>query len=228
MISDFNYIFENCQIEKVIEHKDLGVIFENNLSFNKHITQISNNAYRSLGCVKRFAKGFTLNSKKTLFCSLVRSQIEYASQIWSPYTSNQIDMIERIQKNFTIWALDIARDPSTFRYPSYDLRIEALNLKKLTRRRTEAAIFLMYELLTRNMDAQIIYNNIRFNQSQRQSRNRELLKIDTFSTNFAMMQPIVRLSRVFNKISYVMFEENNKNTFKRKILSLNDEIIGIY
>lgn len=216
-ISVFPYTFANNQIEKVSEHKDLGVVFDQKLSFKNHIDFVSNNAMQSLGCIKRFARGFTLQSKKNLFFSLVLSKIEYACQIWSPYYAGQMKMIESIQGNFSIWALELQRDPITFKYPSYDIRLEVLNMKKVSRRHTESAILCMYDLLTRNLDAPIIYNKIVFNQNPRNLRQTDLIQIDTYFSRFATMQPLIRMSRAFNKISNYLQLTNSRASFKSKI-----------
>ena len=74
------YFINNIQLENVTFYKDLGIIFENNLLFNKHIL----NAYTS-------------------YC---RPILEYASIIWSPFSKvskcrSLIDQIERVQRLFT-------------------------------------------------------------------------------------------------------------------------------
>lgn len=226
--SIFNYKFAETIIDVVHEHKDLGVFFEKDFAFGRHIDVILSNGNRSLGCVKRFAKGFNLEPKKLLYFSLVRSQIEYACQIWAPYTIKHVDLFEKIQKSFTIWALEIRRDPITFKYPPYCLRNEALNMKTLMRRRAEASLIFMYDLITEKLDAPWLLNTLTFNNGRRQTSNMELIKIETFATRYAMMQPMTRLSRLFNKIAKFLFETNTRAHFKAQIYKVDDQLILPY
>ena len=66
------------QIQKVNEEKDLGVIFDDNLIFNKHIGSKVKIANRNLGLI---FKNFTFMNKEIflqLYKSMVRPHLEYA------------------------------------------------------------------------------------------------------------------------------------------------------
>ena len=76
--------------------RDLGIYFDNKLSFNNHINIIHDACIRTLGCPDfKNAKTLIL-----LYYSLIRSKLEFASLIWDPHQSNQINKIERVQKKF--------------------------------------------------------------------------------------------------------------------------------
>ena len=68
-------------LEKVKEFKDLGLLTNNGLSWNSHIDMITAMANRMLGLIKRTYMDLKDESTlKTLYCSLVRSNLEY----WIP------------------------------------------------------------------------------------------------------------------------------------------------
>lgn len=102
-------------------------------------------------------------------------------------------MIEAIQKNFTIWALELTRDPITYKYPPYDQRLEILNMEKLTRRMANAAIFFIYDILTEKLDAPILRNCIVINDNPRNLMGRELIFIETYNRKYLMMLPSIFL-----------------------------------
>ena len=61
-------------ISKVCTHKDLGITISSNLSWESHYTFILAKAYKTLGLLWRsFSSNITIQSKKQLYLSLVRS-----------------------------------------------------------------------------------------------------------------------------------------------------------
>ena len=67
-------------IEKVANEKDLGVITDSKLTFRDHIASKSNLANRNLRIIFRtFTEMFV-----TLYKTLVRPHLEYATVVWSP------------------------------------------------------------------------------------------------------------------------------------------------
>ena len=114
-------------LEEVMEFKDLGVLANNSLSWNSHIDKlkVSPKANKMLGLIKRTCndhKDTTI--LKTLYCFLVRSNLEYCSVVSSPFTQRNIDKLERIQCKATKFILK-SNEP-------YDVRLSKLSLKLLT------------------------------------------------------------------------------------------------
>jgi hypothetical protein len=78
---------------------DLGVIMDSKVSFTGHIELRLERFWQCFGFVKRsfceFRDPYTL---KTLYVSLVRPKLEYASCVWRLFYGAHIDRIERVQK----------------------------------------------------------------------------------------------------------------------------------
>ena len=69
------------------ELRDLGVYFDEKISFNKHIDIIVAKAYSMLGFMKRICYEFTDPLRvalKSVYFAYVRSHLEYGSVIWHP------------------------------------------------------------------------------------------------------------------------------------------------
>ena len=103
---DSAYTLNGSQIMSVLTEKDLDVHVSTNLSWNNHIDVIISKANKMLGMIKSTCTNQC--DQKTLiiwYKSLVRSQLEYASQVWSPYTKEKITTLERVQRRATKFIL---------------------------------------------------------------------------------------------------------------------------
>ena len=91
----------NYKLQNVNSTKDLGVIIDNKLTFNEHISEKIKKANCMLGLIKRNFKYLDEKTFISLYKSLVRSQLEYATSVWFPYKKGLINEIESIQKRAT-------------------------------------------------------------------------------------------------------------------------------
>ena len=74
----------NIKITKTDLERDLGVLIDKNLNFSQHIISKVNIANRNLGMISRTFTYMNKNMFLTLYKSLVRPHLEYASVIRSP------------------------------------------------------------------------------------------------------------------------------------------------
>ena len=81
--------------------RDLGVIVDEKLRFEEHISEKINKAYSMLGIIKRNFKYLDSKSFVMLYKSMVRNYLEYAVSVWSPSKKGVIEMIEKVQKRAT-------------------------------------------------------------------------------------------------------------------------------
>jgi hypothetical protein len=114
--------------------KDLGIITNNSLNFSMHCHKIVNTAYHRVNLLLR---AFSYSNRETL-CNLytvyVRPLLEYCSPIWSPYTLQDIDLIENVQRYFT------RRLPCLSQY-TYPERLLITGLQSLEIRDYEMTVF---------------------------------------------------------------------------------------
>ena len=78
-----------------------------------------------------------ITTLRTLFCALVRSQLEYCTVVWSPQTARNINKLEKIQTRATKFILKTDDD--------YDTRRKQLNLLSLEDRRFLFDVLFLYK-----------------------------------------------------------------------------------
>lgn len=98
---EYNYIMNNQTLDCKQEMKYLGVWFDCQLAFIKHIDEVCKSAAGTLGFIVRKSKHFSAAATtECLLYSLVCSRMEYAAAIWNLiYTGHKLKL-ERIQRSF--------------------------------------------------------------------------------------------------------------------------------
>jgi len=76
---------------------DLGVCFDNNLTFREHMSEKINKVYSVLDIIKI---NFIYMDEHTFI--LLYEAIEFANSVWCPYKLGDIKEIKKVQKRATI------------------------------------------------------------------------------------------------------------------------------
>lgn len=216
-----HYAIGAIELERVSEICDLGVTIDSKLRFNKHISIITAKAWSTLGFIRRHAADFTdIHALKTLFCALVRSILEYAAPVWSPYHLTQNIQMERVQKCFVRFALRHLpwRDPENL--PCYPDRCKLIGLDILSARRVKLQQLFIFDVISGNMACPSILAEIPLYVPPRALRSVPFLAIPAHSTTYGQNNPFTSCLRVFNNVS-VLFEFNmSKTVFKNRLRNL--------
>ena len=85
--------------ESLYSFKLLGVWLTNNLSWDIHVDKILKKANSRIYAL-RLSKKAGLSPLKIvhIYCTVIRSQLEYASPVWSALPKTLSDIIESVQK----------------------------------------------------------------------------------------------------------------------------------
>jgi hypothetical protein len=90
------------------------------------IDRTSKKAKQTLGFLRRNIKVKSQFIKSIAYQTLVRPQLEYGSEVWSPQTKIQIDQIENVQRRAARW-IQLDYDQTS----SITDMLHSLNLQKL-------------------------------------------------------------------------------------------------
>ena len=130
---------QTVAIERVDTFKLLGVIFSSDLTWGKHVDYIVTKASRRLYVIYQLIRaGIPVADAIVVYCSLIRSILEYACQVWHcGLTKSQSDDIENVQRR----CLRII-----FRELSYKDALQITELDLLSIRREKSVIKLFNEI----------------------------------------------------------------------------------
>ena len=92
------YTFCGQTLTSVYSHCYLGIHLSNTLNWTNQTKVASTKAQQTLGVIRRNLNKCPTHIKAVAYTSLVRPILEYASAAWEPQSQNNINSLERIQR----------------------------------------------------------------------------------------------------------------------------------
>lgn len=196
----YEYKINKLPISRVTEMKDLGVVFDAQLTFKMHIAEISNRAAKMYGFMVRSCRLFkNIHCIKILYISFVRSILEYCSVIWNPYYEIHKQGIERIQNKFLRYIY--YKETGIYQLHIPKLKImKTYNLKGLESRRIILSILLLHKLLNNQINNPNLLSLIKINVPTHRTRNPLTLHVERACTNYYKNSPVITMCRLYNQI----------------------------
>ena len=88
---------DNTILQIVVAHRHLGVILTSNNKWNKYIDSIIASASKQLSYLRKVKCRFSKDILRKLYCTYIRPQFEYASEVWDGCTQTDANRLEQIQ-----------------------------------------------------------------------------------------------------------------------------------
>jgi hypothetical protein len=109
---------------------------------------------------------------KSLYVSLVRSKLEYASCVSMPYQNGRIARLERVQEKFILYALCRLRWMNMNLLPPYESRFKLLHLGTLCRRREISSVMFVRDVLCARIDSSSLLGMLALTANPHRTRSR--------------------------------------------------------
>jgi hypothetical protein len=216
----FNYAINSEQLERLDVMRDLGVIIDNKLSWNDHVTTILAKAKRVMGLIKR-SIGYKapVSVKRTLYLTLARSIVDSGTQVWGGLSKTNSIKIEKLQRSATRYILDF---PSI----NYKERLLKLNLLPLTYRRDLSDVCLFFKSLN-SQCALNVNNYVQFTSDLKRNTRSSVIPtnicVPGCKTDAHKKMFFNRISKLWNSISpqirvlrdFSVFKSNVFASFKK-------------
>lgn len=132
-------------LEVTLSEKDVGVMVSNNLMPGK---QCISAAKRAGAVISQMARGLTYRDKKTwiqLYKVYVRPHLEYAIQVWAPWSAQDRELMEGVQRR-------VVRMTNNLKATEYTERLKELGLTSLQDRRDRQDMIQCWRILHRADD----------------------------------------------------------------------------
>ena len=133
-----NYTMGGTTLATTTSEKDLGVYVDTELTFEKHIETVVNQANRMLGLIRRSYTYLDSQSLLKLYTSLVRPTLEYANAAWTPILRRDQILLENVQRRATKLIPEL-------RDRDYEDRLRTLKLPSLYYRRARGDMIEAYK-----------------------------------------------------------------------------------
>lgn len=195
----YQYHLLGHQLKFVDEIRDLGVIHDKKLTYEKHIDMIANKANRSMGFIVRQSSLFkSVKVIKILYCSYVRSILEYCSQVWNPQYQVHKDRIESIQRKL----LKRIQYKCNTTDDNYELRCKRHHMLPLYERRKIADIVILQKIAQGQLDSHYLLQAINLRVPKRSyTRNPySYLYSASCSTKYRKNSFTIRSASFINKL----------------------------
>lgn len=136
----WNYTMGDIPLNKAKEEKDLGVIIQETLGPERHISKIFGTTYNMLTNIRVAFHYMDKEMMKKIITSMIRPQLEYAAVVWSPHLQKDIRKIERLQKAATKMVPEL-------RDLQYEERLREMGLPTLQERRERGDLITLYKIV---------------------------------------------------------------------------------
>ena len=200
---------ERVDLKVTSAEKDLGVVIDEDMSFQSHVETKTAKANQILGVIRRTFKYLDKHAFLCLYKSMVRPHLEYATSVWSPRLVGQKRTIEKVQRRATK-LLPGLQDMS------YRDRLLSLGLPTLEYRRLRADLIQTYKLIS-GLES-VPYSKF-FDLDTSGTTRGHPLKIRLQRTNTASYGSVYRhrIVQHWNKLPRDVVEAPTLNCFKSRL-----------
>ena len=204
----------NKVIERETSVRNLGVIFDEIMSWDPEINKCIKNGYDKLRHAYRFKNFLSKNSKKLIVQSYILSQFNYSSIILQNLTKAQMDKLQKFQNTCVRFILNLRK------FDHISEGRASLGFLKMSRMRDSQALTLMHKIRSGKAPLYLA-NKISFQSDHHEHRTRARANICTrrFNTNFGKNCFFNCITKKYNELSNKL-NINPKlsiSTFKNKI-----------
>ena len=196
---------DQTKLKNVNTENDLGIIFDDELSFEEHINNKVKKANSIAGMLRR-----SFVHLKKLFTSMVRPHLEYGAPLWNPHTKKNIDAIENVQRRAS------KRIPGLSHLTNKQ-RLEAIKLPTLQYRGYRGDMIETYKMSHGLYDKEAIRDFLHFQPNDSRGYNFRGHMLNLYKRDVRKYSFKCRVTDQWNNLPNVVVDAPSLNTFKNQL-----------
>ena len=207
----YNYKLHGHILKAETNSKYLGVKLNDKFSWNNHIDDVCRKGNSSVGFLRRNLQISQRHIKANAYTALVRPQLEYASAIWDPYTKDNQNKLEMVQRRAARYVYrDYSRDSSV------TAMLQCLGWRSLLQRRADARLVLFYKCLHGLVSVDLSKDLV--HQTRETRRTHPMSYIIPFESKLYIQQSFLPRTIVqWNNLPSSLIMSPSLNTFKEGV-----------
>lgn len=175
------------------------------------------------GFLRRNSNEFQQQQTKIiLFNTLVRSHLEFASVVWSPFYNVHSQRVESIQRAFTRYIA--FRTPGFSHRNPYESRLSKFNMDSLRDRRRMFDICFLRKIVNGQLNCSDLLGKISISVPRNYPRRpiSKILSIPTTRTNLGLQSPLVRIC---SSLNHFTCHNNFLDVFHDSLTRIKSEVL---
>ena len=209
-----DYILHNQILKGKDAVKYLDVTVHHKMSWNEHICSIVKKANSSIGFFRRNLQIHQKHTKANAYKTLVRPQIEYASTIWDPFTQENQNKIEMVQRRAARFVCNNYR-----REASVTAMLEELGWRSLKQRRTDQRLIMLYKIVNNLVEVDLSEELIPLTRHSRNSHAKSF-RIPYEKKTYLQYSFLPRTIKQWNSLPATLATAPSLNVFKSGVCEL--------
>ena len=212
-VDDPPLFLNNVRLNKVNNHKHLGVTLNDKCSWIDHIHNLKTKASKSVGLLRMIQYKVPRSCLETLYKSFIRPILEYGNIIFDASPKCYLDDLEHVQRDCAIICT------GAYRHTSHDKLLHELGWEPLSIRRRNHRLSLMFKMLNRLVPDYIASLCPPVNESlpTYQLRNRTNLRTFSGRTTTYLNSFMPKTVKDWNNLPSILRFATSLSTFKSKL-----------
>ena len=214
-------LLNDTKLTNVNNHKHLGLMISNNMSWSSHINEILAKAEKRPSMMRRSKRILPRSYLDKLYKIMILPLLDYCDVIYDSYTMYESKQHDKLQRKASLSCTGASRITSN------EKLLKELGWQKLTNRRTSHRLVLFYKILN---DLTPQYLKHLFNLIPHNTNNYQLRRINFFLVPLIHRESFsksyfAKTIRDWNKLPNDVIQSQSLNIFKTRIRSLYEPLV---